>query len=108
MVRAFAFDDQPGRAVEIVYADYCIQVIVPTHSENSLLAIGKKQDIANERYTSIFNKTNPTQGERRRLLIPVSELRENADQALCGIPKGDEHTCVQKYTDNQKDLHWHL
>ena len=42
------------------------------------------------------------------LLIPVSELRENADQALCGIPKGDEHTCVQKYTDNQKDLHWHL
>ena len=37
-----------------------------------------------------------------------SELRENADQALCGIPKGDEHTCVQKYTDNQKDLHWHL
>ena len=39
----------------------CMQIIasrwiVPTHSENSLLAIGKKQDIANERYTSIFNK----------------------------------------------------
>ena len=107
-VRAFAFDDQPGCPVEIVYADYCIQVIVPTHSVNSLLAIGKQQDIANERYTSIFNETCPTQGERRRLLIPVSELRKNADQALCGIPKEDEHTCVQKYTDNQKDLHWHL
>lgn len=71
----------------------CMQIIasrwiVPTHSENSLLAIGKKQDIANERYTSIFNKNSPTQGTRRRLLIPVSELRENADQALCGIPRG--------------------
>ena len=66
-VRAFAFDDQPGCPVEIVYADYCIQVIVPTHSVNSLLVIGKKQDIANERYTSILNKTCPTQGERRNI-----------------------------------------
>lgn len=75
---------------------------------NPELATGKHQYIVIERYTSIFNKTCPTQGERRRLLIPVSELRKNADQALCGIPKEDEHTCVQKYTDNQKDLHWHL
>ena len=51
---------------------------------NPELATGKHQYIVIERYTSIFNETCPTQGERRRLLIPVSELRENADQALCG------------------------
>lgn len=27
---------------------------------------------------------------------------------LFAVFLGDEHTCVQKYTDNQKDLHWHL
>ncbi len=60
-------------------------------------------------------------GIRQSLMKPVQLRGRGADclflflsyertliKALCGIPKEDEHTCVQKYTDNQKDLHWHL